>query len=199
MTPERRAKIETVLNHRQPDMTVIVENLEDQHNVFAILRTCDSVGIQDIYVIQSRTRTEHSKAGFRSSRSASKWVDIHWFESVETCMEVVKKKFDHILAAHLDADSKSLYDLELTEPVALVFGNERTGISDELFQHCNGSFLIPQTGMIQSLNVSVACAVTLYEAYRQRIAKGYYNGSARMEADAYQILTEKWSAYSSPD
>ena len=75
----------------------------------------------------------------------------------------------------MGSSSRSLFDLDLTASVALLFGNEHLGISDEALQHCDANFVIPQVGMVQSLNISVACAVSLYEAYRQRHLKGFYS------------------------
>ncbi len=167
MTPERESKFKRVIAKRQTDLTVVFENVNDPHNISAVLRTCDSVGVKEVYIIQTIERL-YTKLGKKSSSSASKWVDIHWFFSVEECMIEVRKKYKNIFGTKLTEQSKSLYELNLTESTALVFGNEHAGISDELAASCTGNFLIPQVGMIESLNISVACAVTLYETYRQR-------------------------------
>ncbi|HRH60539.1 MAG TPA: TrmH family RNA methyltransferase, partial [Chitinophagaceae bacterium] len=86
----------------------------------------------------------------------------------------VKKNYSKIFATHLSSDAKNLYEINFTENIALVFGNEHSGISEELLPLCHGNFIIPQAGIIQSLNISVACAVTLYEAYRQKKNAGHY-------------------------
>jgi tRNA (guanosine-2'-O-)-methyltransferase len=88
-----------------------------------------------------------------------------------------------------------LYDLNLTERVALVFGNEREGVTEECLSYCDGNFIIPQVGMVQSLNISVACAITLYEAYRQRSIEGYYDGSGQLPNHQRAELAEKWGLY----
>lgn len=191
MTPERLAKITEVLNNRQPDLAVVMEDIEDPHNIFAVTRTCDAVGIQDIYVINTRMK-KHKKHGKASSSSAAKWLTIHKFEYLDECMEVVKNRYDKVYASYLDDTARSFYDVDFTESVALVFGNEKKGVSDEMLGYCDGRFVIPQAGMIQSLNISVACAVTLYEARRQRMGKGYYNGEPRMPETERRILIEKW-------
>jgi len=86
-------------------------------------------------------------------------------------------------------DSKSLYDLDLTTSVALLFGNEHAGVTDETLKLCDGNFLIPQVGMVQSLNISVACAVSIYEAKRQRLAKGFYKNNPTMtEAEQEELF-----------
>jgi tRNA (guanosine-2'-O-)-methyltransferase len=99
---------------------------------------------------------------------------VHQYTDIKACFEHVKKQYHHIYSTYLDDDSKDLYDLDLTEPTALVFGNERKGISAETLSYCDANFLIPQVGMIQSLNISVACAVSLYEAFRQKNAQKHY-------------------------
>lgn len=192
MTPERKNRITTVLNNRQPDLTVIIENVEDPHNIFAVMRTCDAVGIQEIYVINTVFK-KHRKFGRKSSSSAAKWLDAHFFDNVAECMQAVRKKYNKVYCAYLSDKAESMYDLDLKGSVALVFGNEKEGISDELRQLSDGDFLIPQVGMILSLNISVACAVTIYEAYRQRNEAGYYSGEPRMNMDDWKRLEARWA------
>lgn len=191
MTPERTAKITRVLNHRQHDLTVVLENVHDPHNISAVMRTCDAVGVQELYILNTRIG-QHEKFGKKSSASAAGWLTIHQFGDMELCMKALKEKYRHIYATHLGERSASLYELDLTEPVALVFGNEHSGVSEECLQHCTGNFIIPQVGMIESLNISVACAVSLYEAFRQRHGKGFYNGESRMPDAQKNALSEKW-------
>lgn len=192
MTPEREANIKRVLSMRQPDLAVLMEDVEDPHNIFAIMRTCDAVGVQDLYIINTKFR-RHRKHGKRSSSSAKKWVTVHEFEDKQACIKEIRQKYDKILATYLDDEATSYYDIDYTQSLVLAFGNERFGISDELLKECDGTFYIPQAGMIKSLNVSVACAVTLYEAKRQRVEKGYYNGNTRLPDIQWQELYGKWS------
>lgn len=191
MTPERRQRITQVLNRRQPDLTVVMENVNDPHNIAAVMRTCDSVGIQEIYVLNTIIKS-HAQFGKKSSASAAGWLTIHSFENTEACMTAVKQKYTNIFATHLGESAVSLYELDLTEPVALVFGNEHDGVTDECLSYCNGNFIIPQVGMVKSLNISVACAVSLYEAYRQKDLKGMYDGTPKLPQDVMNILSEKW-------
>lgn len=193
MTPERLEKITTVLANRQPDLAVVMEDIEDPHNIFAVMRTCDAVGIQDIYVINTVFDT-YRKVGNSSSSSAAKWLTIHSFEHRDECMEVVQAKYDNVWASYLDDTAQSFYDIDYTKSTALVFGNERKGVTNDMLRYCNGTFVIPQSGMISSLNISVACAVTLYEAKRQRIKSGAYDGTPKLSRDHYSILKEKWCA-----
>ena len=190
MTPERQNRITNVLNSRQPDLTVVLENVHDPHNISAVMRTCDSIGIQNIYILNTKI-ARHNKFGKKSSASAAGWLSIHHFDNTEACFEELKAKYSRIYATHLGTESHSLYDLDLTESVALVFGNEHAGVSEEALQLCDGNFIIPQVGMVRSLNISVACAVSLYEAFRQKQQAGHYNSSRLPEAE-WNELSEQW-------
>jgi tRNA (guanosine-2'-O-)-methyltransferase len=190
MTPERQAKITKVLNHRQPDLAVVMENVHDPHNISAVMRTCDAVGIQNIYILNTQI-PRHKKFGKTSSASALGWLTIHEHSNTEQCMREVKSRYDKVYATHLGVESHSLYDLNLTEKVALVFGNEHAGVTEECLKYCDGNFIIPQVGMVQSLNISVACAITLYEALRQRQIAGFYNQN-RMPEGEWKELAEGW-------
>lgn len=192
MTEERLAKIKQVLNKRQTDIAVVLENVEDMHNVYAVMRSCDAIGVQDLYVLTTEMG-RHRKSGNSSSSSANKWLTIHEYDYLDKCMETVRRRYKRVFASYIDEDVTSFYDIDYTEPIALVFGNERIGISDEMLANCTGKFVIPQVGMIHSLNISVACAVTLYEAKRQRLAKGCYDGAASMPDDRVEELTSLWS------
>ncbi|MBS1772007.1 MAG: RNA methyltransferase [Bacteroidetes bacterium] len=191
MTPERRERITYALNRRQPDLTVVMENVNDPHNIAAVMRTCDSVGIQDLYILNTSIAM-HKKFGKKSSASAAGWLTIHKYDNTETCMNAVRERYKHIYATHLGESAVSLYELNLAQPVALVFGNEHAGITEECLKYCTGNFIIPQVGMVKSLNISVACAVTLYEAYRQREQAGLYKGELRLPQSQAATLSEKW-------
>ena len=190
MTPERKAKLESVLNKRQNDITIVLENVFDPHNISAVMRTCDAVGVQELYVLNTKI-PRHKKWGAKSSSSAAKWLTIHQFENAEECFSELRKKYSKILTTHLSSDALNLYQIDLTEPVALIFGNEHSGVSDEIRKLADGNFIIPQAGIIRSLNISVACAVTLYEAYRQKTNAGHYD-EPRLAAALRNSLLEEW-------
>jgi tRNA (guanosine-2'-O-)-methyltransferase len=190
MTEQRENKIKSVLAKRQPDLTMVIENIHDPHNVSAILRSSDAVGVKEIQLIY--TVEKFPKLGKKSSASATKWVERRKFNSVKECYDTLHKEGYKIFATHLGKNSKSLFDLNLTKKVALVFGNEHHGVSDEAAELADGNFQIPMVGMIQSLNVSVACAVTLYEAMRQRLEKGSYN-KPKYKKKELQKLFGEWS------
>lgn len=189
MTPERIAKLTGVLVKRQPDLTVVLENVFDPHNISAVMRTCDAVGLQDIYILNTKI-PRHKKWGARSSSSAAKWLTIHQFENVEECFSSLRKRYSKILTTHLSSDAVDLYAINMTEPMAFVFGNEHSGVSDEIRALADGNFIIPQVGIIQSLNISVACAVTLYEAFRQKDNAGHYNRSDLNHVMKQELLKE---------
>jgi tRNA (guanosine-2'-O-)-methyltransferase len=190
MTPERINRLETVLNKRQPDLTVVLENVFDPHNISAVMRTCDAVGIQDIYILNHKI-PPHRKWGAKSSSSAAKWLSIHQFTDAADCFAELRKHYKKIYTTHLSTDAVSLHQLKLTEPVALVFGNEHSGVSDEIIAMADGNFIIPQVGIIKSLNISVACAVTLYEAFRQKNNAGHY-AEPKLEGDKLITLRNEW-------
>ena len=190
MTPERKAKLEYVLSRRQNDITIVLENVFDPHNISAVMRTCDAVGVQELYVLNTKI-PPHKKWGAKSSSSAAKWLTIYQFANSEECFAELRKKYSKILTTHLSSDAVNLYEIDLTQPVALVFGNEHSGVSEEIRKFADGNFIIPQSGIIRSLNISVACAVTLYEAYRQKTLAGHYD-KTKLNGDVLKELMEKW-------
>ena len=191
MTPERREKLVAVLNKRQDDITIVLENVFDPHNISAVMRTCDAVGVQEIYILNTKI-PRHKKWGFKSSSSAKKWLTVHQYENAFECFSALRKRYSSILTTHLSDDAVSLYQVDFTKSIALIFGNEHNGVSDEIRALADGNFVIPQAGIIQSLNISVACAVTLYEEYRQKNLAGHYNRKS-LDETKYNALLNDWS------
>jgi len=190
MTPERREKLLSVLKKRQNNLAVVLENVQDPHNISAVMRTCDAVGVQEIYVLNTLI-PRHKKFGPKSSSSAAKWLTVRQFDNASYCFTELRKKYSRILTTHLGADSVDLYHIDFTASVALVFGNEHSGVSDEIRPLADGNFVIPQVGIIRSLNISVACAVCLYEAFRQKKSAGHYNGRVP-EGTEFELLLREW-------
>lgn len=174
MTPERFQRLTAVLRKRQAGLTVVLENVFDPHNVSAVMRTCDAVGIQDVYILNNRI-PPHKKWGYRSSSTAAEWLTIYQYTDVNECFEELRKRYNKIYATYLSDAASDVYDINMTESIALVFGNEHFGVSDDIRRLADGDFSIPQVGIIKSLNISVAVAVTLYEAYRQKKLAGHYD------------------------
>jgi tRNA (guanosine-2'-O-)-methyltransferase len=194
MTPERQEKFEKVVAQRQLNLTVILENVHDPHNIGAVLRSCDSVGICEIFVLYTDEKLMQEKLtiGKKSASGSRKWVDVHYFTDVEKCFMEVKKRYGKVFCTHLSHDAKGLYELDLTQSVALLFGNEHAGVSEEVLKKCDGNFMIPQMGMVKSLNISVACAVSIYEAARQRIEKGFYETMAPGDESQKEALLKEY-------
>ena len=190
MTPQRSEKLLKVLQKRQANLTVVLENVQDPHNISAVMRTCDAVGIQDIYVVTTKI-PRHKKWGYKSSSSALKWLTIHKFDTIEECVKELRKKYSKILTTHLSSDAISLHDINFTDSIALVFGNEHAGVSEEFREVADGNFIIPQMGIIQSLNISVACAVSIYEAMRQKMKAGHYE-KASLPPAQMDALLQQW-------
>ena len=189
MRPDRAKKIDQVVSKRQLDLAVILENVHDPHNIAAVLRTCDAVGIVAVYVLYSDPGQEPRKIvlGKRTSKGTRKWVDVFIYRDVDTCFTEVRSRYKRILAASLAEGSRSIYEAEFDQPTAILFGNEHNGVSPEALSKSDGSIFIPQHGMAQSLNISVACAVVLYECLRQRTEKGMYDqdpGTPREDLEA---------------
>lgn len=191
MTPEREQRITSVLDKRQENITIVLENVFDPHNISAVMRTCDAVGVQDIFVLNTRI-PRHKKWGAKSSSSAANWLTVHQYDNAPACFAHLRQRADRIFATHLTTDAVSLYAMDLTARIALIFGNEHSGVSEEICAMADGNFIIPQVGIIQSLNISVACAVTLYEAFRQKSVAGHYDRPGLGPARHDQLLKE-WS------
>lgn len=189
-TEKRIQKIKNVISMKQPDLTVILENINDPHNLSACVRSCDAVGVKDINLVYHSGQS-FPKLQKKSSASARKWIDGIKYRSVAECFEKLRQEGKMIYTTHMAKDALSLYELDLTTPCALMFGNEHTGVSDEAVEMADANFLIPQVGMIQSLNISVACAVSLYEAFRQRLRAGMYAGD-NLEDEYIEKLMEDW-------
>lgn len=188
-TERRRQRLKSVLSRRQPDLTVVMENIHDPHNVSAVLRSCDAVGIMQVELLYNVEK--FPRLGKKSSSSANKWLHIRKHTTVEECYATLRAEGFKIYATHLGSEALSLYDIDFTGKVALVFGNEHRGVTDEAARQADGNIIIPMVGMIQSLNISVACAVSLYEVMRQRLYKGDYATPKLSTADLDRLF-EEW-------
>jgi len=191
MRTERRLnRLEQVLRSRQPDLTIVMENIHDPHNVSAVLRSCDAAGVMEVQLIY--TDAVFPDIGKKSSASAKKWVELRQFKNVKECYKKLHSEGFSIYATHLEEKAISLYEINMTRKIAIVVGNEHNGVSQEAANSADGILQIPMFGMIQSLNVSVATAVILFEAVRQRIASGKYKESKYADAEL-AILLKKWA------
>ena len=190
MTEQRKKKFLSVLKHRQPTLTVVMEDIHDPHNVSAMLRSADAVGVLEVQLLYINEK--FPKLGKKSSASANKWIARRLFKSARECYDRLHDEGFQIYATHLGKKTTSLYELDFTKKVALVFGNEHRGVSEEAAQLADENFQIPMAGMIQSLNVSVACAVSLYEAFRQRQQAGMYDKPSLKKSEIKKLF-DTWA------
>jgi len=188
MTPERSARLDAVLARRQPDLTVFAENLHKPRNFSAMVRTCDAVGINEMHVLPGE---DAHRTHWKTSQGAEKWISIRIHASIsEACCQLKSSGF-RLVAAHLGDTVIDYRDVDYTQATALVFGTELFGVSDEVLTYVDQQIRIPMMGVSQSLNVSVACAVVLYEAQRQRQAAGMYD-SCRLDAATLKRQRFEW-------
>ena len=188
-TEKRLNKIVNVATQRQFSLRVVLENIHDPHNVSAIFRTCDAVGVSQVDLLY--TMEKFPKISKVSSASSKKWVEQRKFESTEECSMTLKQEGFKIFGTVLADEAENIYNLDLTEKVAILMGNENRGLSEEMIKNCDKLIYIPMRGMIQSLNVSVATAVILYEAQRQRTLKGMYEKS-ELPKNELETLINYW-------
>jgi tRNA (guanosine-2'-O-)-methyltransferase len=190
-TARRQARIRSVLARRQPDLTVVLENVHDPHNVSAILRSCDAVGVLTAHAVYTSEEPPAGAFSRQTSGSAAKWVDVQQHASIAACYDHLRGEGLTILATSIRDRARELYTWNLREPTAIVLGNEMRGVSDEAREGADGLLAIPMVGMVQSLNVSVAAAVCLYEAFRQRRAAADYD-APRLDESELLRLEEDW-------
>jgi len=189
MTPERYTKIKEILKRRQMDLTVIMDNIHKPHNFNAIVRTCDAVGVQDVQYIPV-------KKGYRQlnyyAKGSQKWVEAHKYADFPSVAKSFQDKGYQLLAAHFSDEAIDYREVDYTKPTAIVMGTELKGISDETAEIVDKHIIVPMQGMVASLNVSVASAVILFEAQKQRMAAGMYE-SRSMQDERYEKLLFEWS------
>jgi len=187
MTADRVRRLDAVLARRQPDLTVFAENLHKPRNFSAIVRTCDAVGINEIHTLAG---DDNLRTHWKTSQGAEKWIDIITHDSaVRTCEQLRSDGFQ-LVAAHLSDLAGDYHEVDYTRPTALVLGTELFGVSDTTLAFVNRQIIIPMMGVTQSLNVSVACAVVLYEAQRQRQRAGMYD---RCRLDEKALVKQRFA------
>jgi tRNA (guanosine-2'-O-)-methyltransferase len=188
-TARRQARLMEVLSHRQPDLTLVLANIHDPHNVSAIYRSCDAFGVSQVHLYY--TNTPFPALGRKSSASARKWVETERHKTSAELLANLHGRGMQVLATSFTEKARPLRQWDFTRPTAIIMGNEHSGVEPELLQAADGEVYIPMYGMIQSFNVSVASAIILAEAARQREAAGMYAAS-RMEENAFAAKLEEW-------
>jgi len=187
MTARRYHRILQVLSKRQPDLSILAEDVYKPHNLSAMLRSCDAVGIGTVHAVNP---TGGVPTYNETSASADKWVELVVHKALSDALEAFEKP-TQLLAAHLSDDAVDYRDVDYTRPTCILFGNEKRGVTDEAAERADKHIIIPMLGMVQSLNVSVATAVILFEAQRQRRAAGLYD-APRLSDGAINAQAFEW-------
>jgi tRNA (guanosine-2'-O-)-methyltransferase len=182
LVPERKARIDTVVANRTRTLTVVMEAFCDPQNVNAVLRTCEAFGIQELHAIEGPMKPYDRNK--KISQNADKWLDLRRWRSTAECLGHLKAEGYAIYATHLGPSSRSLRELSFAGKVALVFGNEHRGVSDEALALADATYVIPMRGFVQSLNVSVAAAISLATAVERREAERGRHGDLSEEEAA---------------
>jgi tRNA (guanosine-2'-O-)-methyltransferase len=190
-TDDRKARVRQVLERRQKDLRLVLTNIHDPHNVSAILRSCDAFGVNEIDLFY--TDTAFPNLGAKSSASARKWVARRRHTDAQAMVADLRARGFQLLSTGFSGTARPLTHWDLTRPTAILLGNEHRGVSPELEALVPDQIFIPMMGMVQSLNVSVAAAVILYEAFRQRNAAGMYDHPSFSAAEI-EALEREWCA-----
>lgn len=186
-TPRRFRRIRAVLERRQPDLTVLMERVHKPHNFSAVLRTCDAVGVFEAHLVP--TEAFHAKGGIASG--SHRWVPVRRYEDTEDAIAHLRDAGLGLVAAHPSKGAVDYRSIDYAEPIALLLGTELHGLSDEAVDSADVRIRIPMAGMVRSLNVSVAAAVVLYEAQRQRREAGLYD-RRRLDDETFERTLFEW-------
>lgn len=178
-----------MLDQRQPDLTVLMDRVHKPHNLSAILRNCDAVGVLEAHAVPPDGRLEVSAA---SSAGASKWVPVRRHKDISTAVAELRADGFRVVAAHPTGGLRDYREIDFTQPTALLVGSELEGVSDGGLNLADELVLIPMMGMVRSLNVSVATSLLLYEAARQRQSSGLY-ARPRLDPERYRTLLFEWA------
>ena len=177
-----------MLDLRQPDLTVLMDRVHKPHNLSAILRNCDAVGVLEVHAVPPEGGLEIPAA---SSAGASKWIPVRRHQDIAMGVAALRADGFRVVAAHPTAGARDYREVDFTVPTALLVGSELRGLSDEGLGLADEFTLIPMMGMVRSLNVSVATSLLLFEAFRQREAAGLYLRS-RLNPERYRTLMFEW-------
>ena len=173
-TPERLEKIKRLVQNRQRDVILVLEDIHDPHNAEAAFRTCDAFGIQAVHLIfEQQSPFNPRKVGKATSSSANKWLDFIIHRSTQSAIDQIKQEGYTSVATTLRDDAISIFDIDFKPGKwAIWIGNEHRGLSEPAQSHCEMAIKIPMAGLVQSLNLSVTAALLMYEITRQRVASG---------------------------
>lgn len=178
LTEERRNKIDRVVSLRNFDTAVILEGIYDRGNVSAVMRSAEGLGFGNFHVIETQ---EKFKEANRVTQGADKWVEVQKWKKTSDCVKQLKDQGYKICVTHLDEKSKPLHEVDFSVKTALVLGNEKNGVSAEMIEAADERIIIPMTGFVQSFNISVAGALSLYHISQDRLKRRGTNASLTEE------------------
>jgi tRNA (guanosine-2'-O-)-methyltransferase len=188
-TPKRYHRVRAVLDRRQPDLTVLMEDVQVPRNLAAVMRSCDAAGVFEAHAVWLGGRLKISRPASGGNR---KWLPVRKHKTLPEALVHLKDRGLRVLAAHPTPDALPFRDVDYTLPTALLIGNEDNGLTAEALAGADAIVTIPMEGMGTSLNVSVAAALILFEAQRQRRAAGMYD-APRLDAETYARTLFEWT------
>ena len=190
VSKERFEKMKRVLLYRQNTLRVFMDYVYSHHNLSAIVRTCDAVNVGKLYYRHQK----EIKLNKEVALGAHKWIFTEYVEDIEKFYKDIKAKGYQVLVTLLSKDAVDFSKVDYTKPTLVVLGNEVDGVSETSLKYADKNIIIPIYGMTQSLNVSVANAVILYEAQRQRMLKGMYDKPS-LSDEMIEKTLKKWAYY----
>ncbi|TCI04069.1 tRNA (guanosine(18)-2'-O)-methyltransferase TrmH [Corallincola luteus] len=171
MNHSRFSRISALLDRRQPDLTVVMDEVHKPMNMAAIIRSCDAIGIPKVHAIWPE---KSMRISGNTASGSQQWVDVAVYQDAESCLSKLKSEGMQLVVTHLDAKAVDFRQVDYTRPTAILVGHEKFGASETALACADQTIVIPMLGAVQSLNVSAATAVVLYEAQRQREMAGMY-------------------------
>jgi tRNA (guanosine-2'-O-)-methyltransferase len=165
--PRRAERMQRVLASRSAHVTFVFEDLVDPHNLSAALRSLEAFSFQDVHLVNPAARIEFAR---KVTSGSERWLSIHDHDSLLRCVEELEAQGFRVLASHLDANDREgrppvpLTEIDWTQPTALIFGNEHAGVTEQALALAHGTFRIDIRGFVESLNLSVAAAISAFQA-----------------------------------
>jgi len=189
ITSKRKDRIDAVLAKRQKDLTMVMDNIWDPHNVSAVLRSCDAFGVADVHLYY--TTSQWPDLGKKSSASAKKWIKRTRHIDASSMVGQLRQGGGQVLRTGFSDTAKPVQAFDFTKPTAIILSNEHNGTAPEIAELVTDEIYIPMFGMVQSFNVSVAAAIILYEASTQRQRAGLYDEPTFSEEEM-ELLKKEW-------
>jgi tRNA (guanosine-2'-O-)-methyltransferase len=189
ITSKRKERIDAVLAKRQKNLTMVMDNIWDPHNVSAVLRSCDAFGVADVHLYY--TTSQWPDLGKKSSASAKKWIKRTRHIDASSMVGQLRQGGGQVLRTGFSDTAKPVQEFDFTKPTAIILSNEHNGTAPEIAELVTDEIYIPMFGMVQSFNVSVAAAIILYEASTQRQRAGLY-GEPTFSEEEMELLKKEW-------